>query len=236
MPGITLGDLYVEVVQKAIKNVHLTVHPPDGRVRVSAPAGIDLETIRAFVISKMPWIRKQQNRLVSQEREAPRDMINRESHYYNGKRYLLKVVERNQTPEVDLSHRIMTLFVRPGTDTEKRQVILKEWYRQQLKQSIPTIIQHYEPIMQVKVAEFGIKQMKTRWGTCNTAARRIWINLELAKKPPECLEYIVVHEMVHLLERSHNHRFVAFMDQFLPKWRAYKDELDRLPVYYTAAE
>ncbi len=235
MPGITLGDLYVEVVQKAIKNVHLTVHPPDGRVRVSAPAGIDLETIRAFVISKMPWIRKQQNRLVSQEREAPRDMINRESHYYNGKRYLLKVVERNQTPEVDLSHRIMTLFVRPGTDIEKRQVILKEWYRQQLKQSIPAIIQHYEPIMQVKVAEFGIKQMKTRWGTCNTAARRIWINLELAKKPPECLEYIVVHEMVHLLERSHNHRFVAFMDQFLPKWRAYKDELDRLPVY-TAIE
>ena len=232
MPGFSLGDIDVDVVQKAIKNVHLSVLPPEGKVRVSAPAALDLDTIRAFVISKLPWIRQQQKKLQAQEREAPREMLNRESHYYNGKRYLLKVVERDGAANVDLGHHTLTLFVRPGTEPEKRLLLLKEWYREQLKTRLPELITKYEKLMDVSVAEFGIKQMKTKWGTCNPEARRIWVNLELAKKPTECLEYIVVHEMVHLLEPSHNRRFTALMDEYLPKWRFHRDELNNLPVRY----
>lgn len=221
----------MNVVQKAIKHVYISVLPPDGKVRVSAPLYHDLEIIRAFVICKLPWIKKQQDKLAFQSREMPKEMINQESHYYNGERYLLNVVEWEQAPAIKLNNKTMILFVRPDTPPDKRLAVLREWYRQQLKLKVPEIIKYYEPIMQVHVAAFGIKKMKTRWGTCNPAAQRIWINLELAKKPPKCLEYIVVHEMAHLLERSHNHRFIALMDQFLPQWRVYKDELNRLAVY-----
>lgn len=232
MPGFSLGDIEIEVVQKAIKNVHLSVLPPKGKVRVSAPLALDLDTLRAFVISKLPWVRQQQKKMQAQEREAPREMLNRESHYYNGKRYLLKVVEREGVPDVDLGHNTLTLFVRPVTAPDKRLEVLRNWYRQQLKTRLPKLIARYEKRMNVRVAEFGIKQMKTKWGTCNPEARRIWVNLELAKKPAECLEYIVVHEMVHLLEPTHNQRFTSLMDEYLPKWRFYRDELNSLPVRY----
>jgi len=228
--NIKLNNIDVEVIQKDIKNVHLSVYPPRGRVKVSAPESMSEEIIRVFVISKLGWIKKQQNKIRSQERESSREYLDRESHYFFGKRYLLKVIEKNLPPIVKLNHSTLELTIRPGTPLVKRQAILYEWYRAQMKLVLPDIINKYEKIMDVEVTEFGIKRMKTKWGTCNPAAKRIWLNLELAKKPVECLEYIVVHEMAHLLERTHNDRFVALMDGFMPKWRFFRDELNRLPV------
>ena len=227
---IDLGEITAEVVQKDIKNIHLSVYPPNGRVMIAAPLRMDVETIRIFAISKLGWIKRQQTKLRNQEREAPREYISRESHYYLGVRYLLKVVERDSKPSVAIKHDNLILQVKPDTNAEQRQILLQEWYRAQLKALVPHYIAKWEKILGVQVSEFGIKKMKTKWGTCNTAAKRIWINLELAKKPLECLEYIVVHEMVHLLERSHNARFIAYMNQFLPQWRNLKEELNRLPV------
>ncbi|MDP3029889.1 MAG: SprT family zinc-dependent metalloprotease [Deltaproteobacteria bacterium] len=230
MEQLQLGNITVDVVQKDIKNVHLSVYPPTGRVRISAPFRMNLDTIRIFAISKLNWIKKQQTKLRNQEREAPREFLNRESHYFNGKRYLLEVIEQDAAPKVELKHSKIELYVRPQTNREKMKSILDEWYRSQLKASLPTLIEKWEKKMNVRVNEFGIKKMKTRWGTCNRKAKRIWLNLELAKKPGECLEYIVVHEMVHLLERNHNDRFTSLMNAFMPKWRFYKDELNRLSV------
>ncbi len=225
-----LNDFDVEVVQKDIKNVHLSVYPPNGRVKVSAPLTMSFDTLRVYVISKLGWIRKQQIKLRSQVREAAREYIDRESHFFNGKRFLLKIVESEKAAKVELKHKSIELHIKPGTSTEKRQLLLNEWYRQQLKNILPGIINKYEKMMKVEVREFGVKRMRTKWGTCNPDAKRIWLNLELAKKPTECLEYIVVHEMVHLLERTHNDRFVSLMNEFLPKWKFYRDELNRLPV------
>ena len=230
MEQLKLGDITIDVVQKNIKNIHLSVHPPTGRVRISAPSRMDLDTIRVFALSKLGWIKKQQIKLRNQERETPREFINRESHYFNGKRYLLKVIERDAAPKVVLKHSTIELYVRPKTDTKKREAILNEWYRQKLKETVPSLIETWEKKARVQVKEFGIKRMRTKWGTCNRQAKRIWLNLELAKKPPECLEYIVVHEMVHLLERKHNDRFIDLMTEFMPKWRFYKDALNRLPI------
>ena len=230
MQTIYLGELPVEVTHKKIKNIHLSVNPPNGRVRVSVPLDMSMETIRVFVISKISWIKQQQTKLANQEREAPREFIERESHYFKGKRYLLRITETESKPKVEISHTHIHLFVRPDYDRDKRQSLLYEWYRQQLKIEIPILIKHYEKLMNVIVFEFGVKRMKTKWGTCNPKDRRIWLNLELAKKPHECLEYIVVHEMAHLIEPSHNKRFISLMDLFLPKWKLYRDELNKLPV------
>ncbi|MCG2710999.1 MAG: M48 family metallopeptidase, partial [Candidatus Omnitrophica bacterium] len=216
--------------QKDIKNVHLSVYPPSGRVRISAPLRMDMDTIRVFAISKLNWIRKQQTRFRSQVREAPRECITRESHYYLGKRYLLRVIEHDALPKVTLKHDTLEIYVRPNTSLKKKREILNEWYRQRLKEIIPGIISRYEKVMKVTVNDFGIKKMRTRWGTCSRVSKRIWLNLELAKKPKEYIEYIVVHEMTHLLERHHNERFVAYMDQFLAKWRFYKEGLNRIPL------
>lgn len=230
MPTIDLGKFTADVELKDIKNIHLSVYPPTGRVRIAAPSRLDLETIRIFAISKLSWIKKQQTKLRNQEREAPREFTTQESHYYLGKRYLLKVLETENKPSVSIKHNKLLLQIKPNTDLTHRQIILQEWYREQLKNLVPKYITKWEEKMQVKVSEFGIKKMKTKWGTCNREVKRIWINLELAKKPLECLEYIVVHEMVHLLERNHNDRFIAYMNKFLPQWRHYKEELNRLPV------
>ena len=230
MKQITLGDISVDVVQKAIKNIHLSVYPPSGRVRISSPLRMDVDTIRVFAISKLSWIKKQQNKFRGQVREAPRECITRESHYYLGKRYLLRVIEHDAPPKVTIKHDTMEMYIRPRTGIKKRQEILDKWYRQNLKEIVPGVISQYEKIMRVTVKEFGIKKMRTRWGTCSRVPRRIWLNLELAKKPKEYIEYIVVHEMIHLLERRHNERFIAFMDQFLTKWRFYKDGLNRISL------
>jgi predicted metal-dependent hydrolase len=230
MQQINLGDIVVDVVQKDIKHLHLSVYPPTGRVKIAAPERMNIDTIRIYAISKLDWIRKQQAKQKAQEREAPRDYLTRESHYYLGKRYLLKVIERDAAPTVILKQRSIDIYVRPGADRAKKQEVLESWYRQQLKDMIPGYISKWEKKMGVSVAEFAVKKMRTKWGTCNASAARVWLNLELVKKPSQCIEYIVVHEMTHLLERSHNARFVAYMDKFLPQWRQHKHELNKLPV------
>ncbi len=227
---VVIGDIPVDVVLKDIRNIHLSVHPPAGRVRLSAPVGMDIDTLRLYAISRLGWIKKQQRKLCGQERETPREYLNRESHYLWGKRYLLKIVEREAPSAVDVQHSAILLYIRPDASQEKKQSVLDAWYRKQLKAAIPDLIALWEKRVVVRVNEFGIKKMKTKWGTCNPDARRIWVNLELAKKPKECLEYIVVHEMVHLLEHHHNERFIALMDAILPKWRSLRDDLNRLPV------
>jgi len=227
---INMGNISVNVIHKDIKNVHLSVHPPQGRVTISAPLRMDLETIRLFCISKLGWIRKQQAKLKNQKRETAREYINRESHYYLGQRYLLKVVEQNSAPKVVLKHNTIELYIRKGTSITRRKDILQGWYRQQLRALIPQYIAKLEKKMNVKVAEIGIRIMKTKWGTCNPKANRIWLNTELAKKPIESIEYILIHEMVHLLERKHNETFIAYMDKFSPKWKHLREELNRAPL------
>lgn len=194
---------------------------------------MNLETIRVYAISKLGWIKKNRIKLKNQLRESPRDYVTRESHYFFGKRYLLKVSETDLAQTVILRHREIELVVKIGASQEQRKRLLEGWYRQQLKQRVSKYIAFWEKQFKLKVAEFGIKKMRTKWGSCNHEAKRIWINLELAKKPEQCLEYIVVHEIVHLRERNHGPRFIADMDSYLPQWRQYKDELNRLPVAHT---
>jgi predicted metal-dependent hydrolase len=227
---ISLGDIAVDVVLKNIKNVHLSVYPPSGRVRISAPARMSLDTIRVFAISKLDWIKRQQRKLRAQERETPREYQERESHYVWGKRYLLKAIECNETPSIELKHNSMVLRLRPGADEHKKQSIADEWYRQQVRKAVPPLIAKWEPLMGVKVERFFVQRMKTKWGSCNHRRANIRLNTDLAKKPRECLEYIVLHEMVHLLEPTHNDRFIALMDRFMPQWRHRREQLNRLPV------
>lgn len=227
---LQLGDITVEVVLKDIKNVHLSVYPPAGRVRISAPSRMSLDTIRVFAISKLDWIKRQQEKLRGQQRETPRDFLDRESHYLWGKRYLLKVIEAEAAPEITLKHSQMLLQVRPGTEVERRQALVDAWYREQLRAALPDLVAKWESLMGVKVVRFYVQRMRTRWGTCNPRRRSIRLNTELAKKPRECLEYILIHEMVHLLEPSHNAHFVRLMDHFMPKWRHHRDRLNQLPV------
>jgi predicted metal-dependent hydrolase len=227
---LTLGDITVEVVFKDIKNIHLSVHPPTGRVSISAPIRMRFDTIRVFAISKIGWIKQQQQKLRKQERETPREYLDRESHYVWGKRYLLTVSENDQAPSVELKHSRMHLRVRPGTDGGRRHAVVESWYREQIKNAVPPLIAKWEPLLGVKVARFFVQRMKTKWGSCTPGASHIRLNTELAKKPSECLEYIVVHEMAHLLEPTHNARFRELMDRFMPKWLFYLDRLNRLPV------
>jgi hypothetical protein len=230
MDTITLGAITIDVELKDIKNVHLSVYPPKGRVRIAAPLRMNLDTIRIYAISKLSWIKTQQKKFQSQVREAPRAFLSKEGHYYLGSRYLLKVIEHDAPPIINIKHKTIELRLRPNTDIEKRKAIMDEWYRAQLKEMVPAIIAKWEKTMGVSLNEFAIKKMKTKWGTCNREAKRIWLNLELAKKPFHCIEYIIVHELVHLLERNHNDRFVAYMNQFLPEWKQLKIELNKLPV------
>jgi predicted metal-dependent hydrolase len=227
-----LGDIKIELVQKSIKNVHLSILPPHGKVRIAAPLHLNEETIRLYAISKLSWIKKQQKKIRSQERESKREFVNKETHYFQGRKYLLRVfIEiENKPARVELNKKYLDIHIRPNTSTKQRQIILNEWYRNEMKVLISKYIKKWEKVMPVKVRDFGIRRMKTKWGTCNIEAKRIWINLELAKKPLQCLEYIVVHEMVHLLERKHNDRFMAYLDKFMPRWKTYKEELNRLPV------
>ena len=225
-----LGDIVVDVVLKDIKNIHLSVYPPAGRVRISSPRRMDLNTLRVFAISKLDWIKRQQQKIRAQERETPRECLERESHYVWGERYLLTVVQGDQSPSVELRHNQMVLHVRPGTTESKRLVIIEDWYREQLRLAAPTLIKRWEPLLDVKVGRLFVQRMKTRWGSCNPRRRSIRLNTDLARKPRECLEYIVVHEMVHLLEPSHNRRFIALMDRFMPKWKFHRAALNRLPV------
>jgi predicted metal-dependent hydrolase len=227
---IELGDITINVIQKNIKNIHLSVYPPIGNVRISAPLRMNLDTIRVFAISKLDWIRHQQQKLRSQVRENPRAYIERESHYLWGKPYLLEIDEIDTLPRVELQYHRLLLQVRPGADVAKKRAIMDELYRDQIEAAIPPLIDKWERLMGVDVASFSVRKMKTKWGSCTPTLQTIRFNLELAKKPAECLEYVVVHELAHLLEPSHNQRFIALMDSFLPKWRSYQAELNRIPI------
>jgi len=227
---VKLGDISVDVVLKDIKNVHLSVHPPTGRVRIAAPSRMKLDTIRVFAISKLGWIKQQQRKLRAQERETPREYLDRESHYLWGKRYLLAVREADLPPSVDLKHTRMILTVRPGADDERRQEVIEAWYRDELRRAAEPLIAKWEPRLGVKSRRLFVQRMKTKWGSCNPATRSIRLNTELAKKPRDCLEYLVVHELVHLLEPTHNARFVALMERNIPRWQHFRQVLNRLPV------
>ncbi|HPZ07806.1 MAG TPA: SprT family zinc-dependent metalloprotease [Candidatus Eremiobacteraeota bacterium] len=232
MNTIEVGNITVDVFRKKIKNLHLTVHPPEGRVRVASPAGVKDEAIRLFVISRLPWIKRQQRKFREQEREREREFLSRESHYFFGKRYLLNVIEHKGPPGIILNKNTIDMYVSRGTTTEKRRIIMNEWYRREIKKVIPDLLEKWEKITGVSASQWRVKLMKTRWGTCNIKAKRIWFNLELAKKPVLCLEYIIVHELVHLLERHHNENFLRLMEKFMPQWKKYKEELNRLPASY----
>ncbi len=227
---IWLGDIAVDLVLKDIKNVRLSVHPPAGRVRISAPKRMRLATIRAFAMSKLDWIKRQQSRFQQQEREPARSYVDGERHYLWGKRYVLYVSERNGPPSIDLKHSRMLMGVRPGTDQHKRHALVEHWYREQIKVAVVPLLAKWQPLMGVKVERFFVRRMKTMWGSCNYRAHTIRLNTELARKPPECLEYVVVHELVHLLEPTHNARFAALMDRFMPKWKLYRENLNRRPI------
>lgn len=227
---LTISGLAIDVVRKDIKNLHLGVYPPHGHVRVAVPLYIDNEAVRLAIVSRLGWIKRQQAKFDKQPRISAREYITGESHFVQGRRYLLNVIYHSAAPKVILQHTTLDLYVRDGSDAAKRQAVLQAWHRQQLKTQIPTLIAKWQPLMGVEVADWGVKQMKTRWGTCNIRDRRIWLALELAQKPSHCLEYVVVHEMTHLLERHHNDRFKAYMTKFLPNWQSIKNELNQLPL------
>ena len=230
---IEVSGLSIEVVHKDIKHFYIGVHPPNGQIRVSAPLRLDDDAVRMAIISRLGWIRRKQASFVKQQRQSQREYVSGESHYFAGKRYRLKVTEQDCPPKVQLLNNTrIGLTVRPGTNRDKREAVLYEWYREHLRAQLPPLIDKWEPKMQVSVNEVRIRKMKTQWGSCNIEARRIWLNLELAKKPKSCLIYVLIHEMTHLLERHHNDRFRELMDMFLPQWRTYQDELNAAPLAY----
>lgn len=231
MEQITISNIKIDVVRKDIKNIHLAVYPPTGRVRIAAPLKVAKDAIRLFAISKLGWIKRNQRKFEGQERISQREYKQRESHFFQGRRYLMTIVETEANPKVVLKNKkFIELHIQPETPTIKRHKILNKWYRVELKKQIPAIISKWEMILNVTVADWRVKQMKTKWGSCNMEQRRIWLNLELAKKPIQCLEYVIVHEMVHLLERHHNQRYSFLMGRYLPNWKQLKTELNSLPV------
>ncbi|SDP94798.1 hypothetical protein SAMN05428975_3998 [Mucilaginibacter sp. OK268] len=231
MEQLTINNIQIDIVRKDIKNIHLAVYPPTGRVRIAAPIKVNDDTIRLFAISKMAWIKRNQRKFESQDRTSSREYKQRESHYFLGKRYLLNIIEEDTTPKIFLRTKTyIDLYVRPGTSSIKRHKIITEWYREELKKLIPNIIEKWEKVLNVKVHNWRIKSMKTKWGSCNIDKKRILLNLELVKKPEQCLEYIIVHEMIHLIERHHNERFLYYIDTFLPSWKQLKTQLNKLPV------
>jgi predicted metal-dependent hydrolase len=234
---IDVNGMTVDVVRKHIKNLHLAVYPPEGRVRVAVPLRINDDAVRMAVLTRLPWIKDKQLQFQGQVRQSERDFISGESHYFMGQRYLLDVIAVNSKPRVLIKNNTtLEMYVLPTMTREQREQLLYAWYRTSLKNILPTLIEKWQGVVGESVAAYGVKRMKTRWGTCNPAARRIWLNLELAKKPQHCLEYVVVHEIVHLLERTHNDRFKALMTSFMPQWRHYRAELNALPLAHEVWE
>jgi predicted metal-dependent hydrolase len=227
---IQLGEISVLVTRKAIKNVHLSVHPPTGRVTLVAPSSTPFGVARAYAISKLAWIRQQQTKLRGQERESPRRFVERESHYLWGRRYLLSIALKDTKPSVLLDHRRITLTVRPGSGPAKRAEVIHEWHKSLLHEVVPPLIQKWERRLKVEVDAYFLQRMKTKWGSCNHRARNIRLNTQLVTKPKDLLEYVIVHEMVHLIEPTHSDRFVAILEKHYPTWREARAELNELPL------
>jgi predicted metal-dependent hydrolase len=227
---IQVGEIPITVTLKDVRNVHLSVHPPDGHVTLVAPSSTRLDVARAYAISKLGWIREQQSTLLKQARELPRQFIGRESHYLWGRRYLLTVVHQDAKPSVTFNHKYITLSIRPGSSLEERARVFHEWHKSLLHKVIPLLIQKWETKLNVEVAEYFLQRMKTKWGSCNHQAKHIRLNTELVKKPQDLLEYVIVHEMAHLLEPTHSDRFVEILDNHYPTWREARVELNELPL------
>lgn len=227
---LKLGDLAIDVVFKDIKNVHLSVHPPSGRVRVAAPTRMSLEAVRLFAVSKIGWIRKHQRKIQGQERETPREYLERESHYVWGRRYLLHLTAPASRSRVTLSTRTMELTMPEGADAVQRQAILDAWYREELREKARPVITRWERQLGVSLNRFFIQKMKTKWGGSNPSLRTIRLNLELAKRPPECLDYIVLHELAHFLVPNHSEHFTTLLDRHMPGWRSIRDRLNEGPL------
>ena len=227
---IQLGEISITVTRKDIKNVHLTVHPPDGRVTLAAPTNTRLEVARAYAISKLIWIREQQRKLECQARETPRQFVERESHHVWGRRYLMTVDYQDVKPSVVLSNKRITMVVRPGCSAERRAEVMHEWHKSLLHEVVPPLIQRWERKLKVIVSGYFLQRMKTKWGSCNIAAGNIRLNTELAKKPKDLLEYVIVHEMAHLIEPTHSDRFIAILEEHYPSWREARAELNELPL------
>jgi hypothetical protein len=227
---LTVRGIDIDVIYKDIKNLHIGVYPPLGRVRVAAPRKLDDDKVRLAIIQRLPWIKRQQQQLRSVERQSHREMVSGESHYVWGVRHRLKVIERPGRAHVEVEGSRLLLYVAPGTNIEKRHEIFQRWQREQLRERIPVLVAKWEPIVGRKVPRWSIRRMKTKWGSCNRETGHIWFNLDLAAKHPDCLEYIVVHEMTHLLERNHGERFTSLMDKFMPDWRVRRDRLNAAPL------
>lgn len=225
-----LGDITVDVIQKDIKNVHLSVNPPHGDVRISAPMSMSPDAIRAFAIDKLGWIKSERRKFLEQEREPAREFLDRESHYVWGKRYLLEIIKVDEAPSVELKHSQLVLRIRDGSDREKMKSVLDEWYREQLKAAVPELVAKYSNRLKVSVDRLFVQEMKTQWGSCAPESGSIRLNTDLARRSPEYLEYVVLHELAHLIEPTHNARFIAIMDAQMPNWRQYRDELNRMPL------
>lgn len=227
---LRIGNVEIDVVLKDVKNVHLSVYPPRGAVRIAAPRRMKIDQIRLYAISKLAWIRKQQKEIQGQEREPAREFIERESHYVWGRRYLLRVEPTERKAFVELMPRRLILHVRPRVSQAEREQVMQAWYRQQLRSAAAPLIKKWERLIGVSTSGFFVQQMKTKWGSCNKDARTIRLNTELAKKPMECLEYLVVHELVHLIEPNHSAVFVSLMDHYMPRWKFHRRILNRLPI------
>ena len=227
---LTVAGIDVDVIFKDIKNLHIGVYPPMGRVRVAAPEQLNDDQVRLAVVQRLPWIRRQREQLQAAQRQSIREMVTGESHYIWGSRYRLKIIERSGRPHIEIDGDRLLLYVSEGTSTERRRELLDRWYREQLRRAIPDVLGKWEPKVAVTVPKWSIRRMKTKWGSCNRETGHIRFNVELAKKHPECLEYVVVHEMTHLLERGHGERFTELMDKVLPDWRARRDRLNEAPL------
>lgn len=227
---IQIGDITIAVTRKNIKNVHLSVHPPEGRVTLATPTETRLEVARAYAITKLAWIREQQGKLRNQDRETPREFIERESHYLWGRRHLLTVIERDTKPSVTVDHKRITLNVRPGSDRAKRATVIHEWHKSLLHEIIPALIRKWEPKLGVQVKAYFLQRMKTKWGSCNNKVGHIRLNTELVKKPKDLIEYVIVHEMIHLIEPTHSERFMLLLSDNYPAWREARAELNELPL------
>jgi len=228
---LQIGPVEIEVTFKEIKNLHLSVHPPYGKVTISSPVFYDIEKVKIYAATKLAWIKKEQAKIQSQEREEPKLLITQESHQFLGKRYLLKVIESSR-PKLILKHNNLELFAIRNATLEQKRKTLHNWYKKELESLLVKLLIAYAKEMNISDFNFGVRKMKTKWGSCSIEKRMLWFNVELAKKPIECIEYIVVHELVHLLERNHNKNFIILMDKFLPNWRIQKKILNELPLGY----
>ncbi len=228
-----ISNLQIETIRKDIKNIHLGVYPPDGRIRVSVPLATNDETLRIFLITKATWLKKQKERFSKQERQTKREYVSGESHYIFGKKYQLTVQKNEEKPEIKITKKTsIKLTTKPKTTIYQKQKIFEKFYRDELEKIIPKLLKKWEKKVGVKVKEVKIKKMKTKWGTCNIKDKRIWLNLELAKQPLYCIDYVFVHELVHLKERKHNERFLSILEHAYPKWRQSKEELNQRILSY----